>query len=145
MINVSSINQMLSPTHKSGHFLAVPDFIVVTFFFLFNIDVLNSSIQEYIFFNCVYNFTHYNIVSSCLINFPYKKKQDKVCVLVTHQIQYLKKVQHVVLMNLGRIEAQGSYSNVKRTHYDSIRTMTSVAEVEKIRRETEKQELQVTK
>lgn len=31
-------------------------------------------------------------------------------------------------MNMGHIEAQGSYSNVKRTHYDSIRTMTSVAE-----------------
>lgn len=67
--------------------------------------------------------------------------QDKVCVLVTHQIQYLKKVQHVVLMNSGRIEAQGSYNNVKRTHYDSIRNMTSVAEIE--RRDTVNQENQV--
>lgn len=60
--------------------------------------------------------------------------------LVTHQVQYLKKVPHVVLMNMGRIEAQGSYNNVKRTHYDSIRTMTSVADE---RRETVRQDAQV--
>lgn len=42
-------------------------------------------------------------------------------------------------MNNGYIEAQGSYSNVKRTHYDSIRTMTSVAEE---RRDTVRQMLQ---
>lgn len=28
---------------------------------------------------------------------------------------------------MGHIEGQGSYNNVKRIHYDSIRTMTSVA------------------
>lgn len=33
--------------------------------------------------------------------------------LVTHQLQYLKDVQHTVLMHLGRIEAQGSYNLLK--------------------------------
>lgn len=35
--------------------------------------------------------------------------------LVTHQLQYLKDVQHVVLMNQGRIEAQGSYNLLKNS------------------------------
>lgn len=33
--------------------------------------------------------------------------------LVTHQLQYLKDVEHVILMNKGRIEAQGSYNLLK--------------------------------
>uniref|UniRef100_A0A336M188 CSON010264 protein n=1 Tax=Culicoides sonorensis TaxID=179676 RepID=A0A336M188_CULSO len=38
---------------------------------------------------------------------------DKICVLVTHQLQYLKDVQHIILMNDACIEAQGSYKLLK--------------------------------
>lgn len=36
----------------------------------------------------------------------------KICVLVTHQLQYLLNVKNVVLMANGRIEAQGSYDQL---------------------------------
>ncbi|XP_055588089.1 ATP-binding cassette sub-family C member 4-like [Uranotaenia lowii] len=49
---------------------------------------------------------------------------DKVCVLVTHQLQYLKDVQHIILMNTGTIDAQGSYHEIKRTKLDSILALT---------------------
>ncbi|XP_058839982.1 ATP-binding cassette sub-family C member 4-like [Topomyia yanbarensis] len=38
---------------------------------------------------------------------------DKVCVLVTHQLQYLKNVEHIVLMNMGSAEAQGTYRSLE--------------------------------
>ncbi|XP_058461266.1 probable multidrug resistance-associated protein lethal(2)03659 [Malaya genurostris] len=38
---------------------------------------------------------------------------DKVCVLVTHQLQYLKNVEHIVLMNMGTVEAQGTYRSLE--------------------------------
>uniref|UniRef100_A0AAG5CQF6 Uncharacterized protein n=1 Tax=Anopheles atroparvus TaxID=41427 RepID=A0AAG5CQF6_ANOAO len=35
--------------------------------------------------------------------------KEKVCVLVTHQLQYLQDIEHVVLMHAGRVEAQGPF------------------------------------
>lgn len=49
---------------------------------------------------------------------------DKVCVLVTHQLQYLKNVQHIILMNGGSVDAQGSYREIKTTKHDSILALT---------------------
>lgn len=45
---------------------------------------------------------------------------DKICVLVTHQLQYLKNVQHVVLMNAGKIEAQGPFQTLQRFNKKSL-------------------------
>ncbi|XP_055536617.1 probable multidrug resistance-associated protein lethal(2)03659 isoform X2 [Wyeomyia smithii] len=39
--------------------------------------------------------------------------KDKVCVLVTHQLQYLEDVEHIVLMNAGLAEAQGPYRSLE--------------------------------
>lgn len=39
--------------------------------------------------------------------------KDKACVLVTHQLQYLQDVQHIVLMNMGAMEAQGTYRTLE--------------------------------
>lgn len=50
---------------------------------------------------------------------------DKVCILVTHQVQYLKKARHVVLLHGGKIEAQGTYADIHHTHYNSLRRMSS--------------------
>ncbi|EAT35435.1 AAEL012386-PA [Aedes aegypti] len=49
---------------------------------------------------------------------------DKVCVLVTHQLQYLNDVQHIILMSGGQIDAQGPYREIKRTMMDSILALT---------------------
>lgn len=34
---------------------------------------------------------------------------DKICVLVTHQLQYLQRATHIIMMNKGCVEAQGCY------------------------------------
>lgn len=44
--------------------------------------------------------------------------QDKVCVLVTHQLQYLNDVKHVIVMSKGGIKIQGSYEEIKRVEND---------------------------
>lgn len=45
---------------------------------------------------------------------------NKICVLVTHQLQYLTNVEHLVLLSRGgRIEAQGTY--------DELRSMPTVS------------------
>lgn len=39
---------------------------------------------------------------------------NKICVLVTHQLQYLRRVQHVVLLNKGKLEAQGPFHTLQK-------------------------------
>lgn len=39
--------------------------------------------------------------------------KDKICILVTHQLQFLKDVEHVLLINAGEIQAQGSFSKLQ--------------------------------
>lgn len=43
-----------------------------------------------------------------------------MCILITHQLQYLKNVEHTVLMQSGRIEAQGSFENLKNSKNHSL-------------------------
>ena len=45
-------------------------------------------------------------------------KQDKICVLVTHQLQYLHDVNHIVIMNKGQIQIQGSYEFIRKSEND---------------------------
>lgn len=45
---------------------------------------------------------------------------EKICVLVTHQLQYLKNVQLVVLLNKGKIEAQGPFQTLQRFNKESL-------------------------
>ncbi|XP_062563883.1 ATP-binding cassette sub-family C member 4-like [Armigeres subalbatus] len=49
---------------------------------------------------------------------------DKVCILVTHQLQYLNDVQHIILMDGGQMEAEGPYREIKKTMMDSILALT---------------------
>lgn len=46
--------------------------------------------------------------------------KDKVCILITHQLQYLKDVEHIVLMNAGKIEDQYTFRAMKAKKGDSI-------------------------
>lgn len=38
--------------------------------------------------------------------------KDKLCLLVTHQMQYLSQADHVIVMNRGKLVAQGTYESV---------------------------------
>lgn len=39
--------------------------------------------------------------------------KDKICILVTHQLQYLKNVKQIVVMNTGSIQIEGNYDDIK--------------------------------
>lgn len=54
--------------------------------------------------------------------------KDKVRILVTHQLQYLQDLKHVVIMNNGHIEAQGSYAELKQKNKESILSLSAVDE-----------------
>lgn len=51
--------------------------------------------------------------------------------LVTHQLQYLKDVKHIVLMNGGVAEAQGSYRSLEAANtYPMLATLVHEVEVQ---------------
>lgn len=45
---------------------------------------------------------------------------DKICVLVTHQLQYLKNVKHVILLANGRVEAEGPFDTLEKFNKNSL-------------------------
>lgn len=51
-----------------------------------------------------------HIFEKCINDFL----SDKICLLVTHQLQYLNDVNHVIVMNQGRIEAQGPFKTLEK-------------------------------
>lgn len=50
--------------------------------------------------------------------------QGKSVILVTHQLQYLKKMKHVVLISDGKIEAQNSYDGLRKSLRASLLSIT---------------------
>uniref|UniRef100_A0A182V4H9 ABC transmembrane type-1 domain-containing protein n=1 Tax=Anopheles merus TaxID=30066 RepID=A0A182V4H9_ANOME len=58
-----------------------------------------------------------HIFEQCIMKFL----KEKVCVLVTHQLQYLKDMKHVVLMNSGEVEAQGPFHTLAESgHFTTL-------------------------
>lgn len=55
---------------------------------------------------------------------------NKTRILVTHQLHFLKQVDVIVLMNNGRVEAMGSFTELNRKNSAFIRLMASLAEEE---------------
>lgn len=55
---------------------------------------------------------------------------NKTRILVTHQLHFLKQVDVIVLMNNGRVEAMGSFSELNRKNSAFTRLMASLAEEE---------------
>ncbi|KAG4077640.1 hypothetical protein HA402_009031 [Bradysia odoriphaga] len=41
---------------------------------------------------------------------------NKICVLVTHQLQYLTNVQHTIILNMGRVVAQGPFQTLQKSN-----------------------------
>lgn len=72
------------------------------------LSAVDTVVGKHIFDNCIKDFL-----------------KDKICLLVTHQEQYLHATNHVILMNMGRIEIQGPYATIKSTHYNSLKRMSS--------------------
>lgn len=54
------------------------------------------------------------LFESCITNYLC----DKTCILVTHQLQYLKKVHQIIILNNGVIEAEGTYEELKESGLD---------------------------
>ncbi|CAH1109526.1 unnamed protein product [Psylliodes chrysocephalus] len=61
---------------------------------------------------------------------------NKKCViLVTHQLQYLKKIEKMYLMNGGRIEVSGSYEDIRKSNNEYSKLLANIEdEEEDIRR-----------
>lgn len=60
---------------------------------------------------------------------------NKCVVLVTHQLQYLKKLDSIYLMNAGKVEASGSYSFIKSSTSPYSKLLANIAdEEEEVRR-----------
>ncbi|KAG4078913.1 hypothetical protein HA402_007640 [Bradysia odoriphaga] len=57
---------------------------------------------------------------------------DKICVLVTHQLQYLKDEQNLVLLNGGRIEAEGPFETLEKFNVVGISQLDEMAVVEEL-------------
>lgn len=71
------------------------------------LSAVDTVVGKHIFDNCIKNFLG-----------------DKICILVTHQEQYLKTSKHVVVMSSGKIQIQGSFSRIKNVN-QSFRQFTS--------------------
>ncbi|XP_045033102.1 ATP-binding cassette subfamily C member 4 isoform X3 [Daphnia magna] len=48
---------------------------------------------------------------------------DKIRVLVTHQLQYLKDVDQILILKAGRVEAMGSYKEISNSVLDIAKTI----------------------
>lgn len=53
-----------------------------------------------------------HIFDQCISEFL--ADENRICVLVTHQLQYLSNVNHVLLMNGGKIEAEGPFNTLQK-------------------------------
>lgn len=67
------------------------------------LSAVDANVGKHIFENCIKEFL-----------------ADKICVLITHQLQYLKNEKHVVLLDNGRIEAVGPFHNIERLNKESV-------------------------
>lgn len=81
------------------------------------LSAVDSHVGKHLFENCI---------SSYL--------RDKVCILVTHQLQYLKEVDQIVILNNGSIEAEGHFEELRATGLDfaSLLQEESGTEVEEL-------------
>lgn len=68
------------------------------------LSAVDSVVGKEIFENCIRNFLN-----------------DKICILVTHQQQYLKSTNQIVFMSMGRVQTPGPDSRIDNANYQSFR------------------------
>lgn len=71
------------------------------------LSAVDSVVGKHIFDNCIKDYLN-----------------DKICILVTHQEQYLKASNHIIFMNNGRVQIQGRHSRIENVHYQSFRRLS---------------------
>lgn len=49
--------------------------------------------------------------------------RNKICILVTHQLQYLKNADKIIILNDGEIQMEGNYSELKKSGLDFAKLM----------------------
>lgn len=67
------------------------------------LSAVDTHVGKQIFERCIRRFLH-----------------DKCCVLVTHQLQYLRDVEHVALMVGGRVQQQDTFQNLEHSRAHSM-------------------------
>lgn len=65
-----------------------------------------------------------HLFEECILGFL----KNKTCILVTHQLQYLNCVDHIVLIENGKIEAEGSYKDIQESRQDFTEMILSTRE-----------------
>lgn len=60
----------------------------------------------------------YELMIFC--NFFFENIQDKVCILVTHQLQYLTEVNDIVFLDAGSVAVRGNLNQLKNSEYKSF-------------------------
>lgn len=43
--------------------------------------------------------------------------KDKTRILATHAVEVIRKADHVIIMKNGKVQAQGTYSEIKNDEY----------------------------
>ncbi|KAH1024384.1 hypothetical protein HUJ05_003874 [Dendroctonus ponderosae] len=65
-----------------------------------------------------------HLFDKCII----KHLRGKTRILVTHQLQYLKKADLIIVLNEGKIEAMGTFAELSNTEFDFAKLLTSADE-----------------
>ena len=85
------------------------------------LSAVDVNVGNHIFEKCIIEFLKviqgFQVSSMHFYFFQFK---DKTCVLVTHQLQYLKDIKQIVVMNAGSIQVEGSYDNIKASESFSL-------------------------
>ncbi|KAE9539937.1 hypothetical protein AGLY_005189 [Aphis glycines] len=55
-----------------------------------------------------------HLFEKCIKNYL----KEKACILITHQVHYLSEVDHIVLMDNGKIIIEGSYQSIQASVFD---------------------------
>lgn len=75
------------------------------------LSAVDSHVGKHIFQECIQQFL-----------------KEKICLLVTHQLQFLTDVNHLVLIYHGRVESQGTYAEVQERSAESFLSIQSLDE-----------------
>lgn len=56
--------------------------------------------------------------------------KNKICILITHQLQYLKSADKIMIIKDGRIEIEGDYENLQRSGLDFAKLLEEFSSFE---------------